>query len=632
MIDYGSIYQGVQYTTASPTYFTPPISGYQRSLGSIGSALDPRTGNQLGAVNIALNPGVKNIEVQGTMAQSWESVPDPHLDEIRRLAKFGGSNLSLHAPIVEASGIGEGGFTEDKRIASEKQIESAYLRGHRLDPTGNISVTVHSTAELPDLRPHAMITTKEGKREPMEQGLYVVNEESGQINMIKPEKRYFPEPGEEFTGKEIKFQANKELDRRNEEQWTETLSGVNRYAEFGDESLERLRREIQYSRPEARRGEISKKEMNEVIYNISEKMAEGGDALEKFKKQGDEFREIFDEAEKLITHSQIYYRDSYRNMKSLFDKAWNNTKSEKDKEKLKEFANWARPFVEEGKIQTDPGKLKQLGQVVTRGLKTLNELDDTPKMWQPLDEFAIKKSAQTFANVAESGFNKFGQTAPILNIENAPANQGLSSGEDLKKLVQKSREQLVKNLQDHKGMSKSVAENTAKKLIGATWDVGHINMLKKKGYTDKEIVKQTEIIAPFVKHVHLSDNFGMDHTELPMGMGTVPLKEMMDKLKKVGYKGKEIIEAGNWWQFFAEHGGGNPFKPSIEAFNSPVYAMAYGPGWSQSGGFGAYYGGGGPINPSVHHNLYGSGFQNMPVELGGEIPGDRGRFAGNPNQ
>ena len=79
-------------------------------------------------------------------------------------------------------------------------------------------------------------------------------------------------------------------------------------------------------------------------------------------------------------------------------------------------------------------------------------------------------------------------------------------------------------------------------------------------------------------------------------------------------------------------GGGTPFFPSIEALDSPVYSMAYGPTWQQSGRFGMYYSGRGPINPSIHHNIYGSNFVNLPAELGGEIPGDRGRFAGTPNQ
>ena len=125
----------------------------------------------------------------------------------------------------------------------------------------------------------------------------------------------------------------------------------------------------------------------------------------------------------------------------------------------------------------------------------------------------------------------------------------------------------------------------------------------------------------------------MDHTELPMGMGNVPLKPMIEKLKKAGFKGKEIIEAGNWWQYFAEHGGGNPFLPSIEAFDSPIYAMKEGPGWASAGVYGAYFSGHGPVNPPIHHNTYGAGFQTLPVELGGEIPGgERGRFAGGGGQ
>ena len=181
-------------------------------------------------------------------------------------------------------------------------------------------------------------------------------------------------------------------------------------------------------------------------------------------------------------------------------------------------------------------------------------------------------------------------------------------------------------------MSSGKAENVAKQMIGATWDVGHINMMRKKGYSKKDVIKETKEIAPFVKHVHLSDNFGLDHTELPMGMGNVPLKPMIDEIKKQGFKGKEIIEAGNWWQFFSTQGGGNPFLPSLEGLDSPIYAMSEGPGWANTSYMGGYFSGQGPISPPIHHQTYGAGFQNMPVELGGEIPGDRGRFAGAPNQ
>ncbi|MEK6872781.1 MAG: TIM barrel protein [Nanoarchaeota archaeon] len=598
MTNYESIYPGINYLTLMPSYYYPPISGYRVSAGELGAAVDPRTANQLGELNIKLNPGVKTIEIQGISAQTLESIPEQHLDEIKRLSKLTGVKPTLHGPLLEASGIGREGWTEEQRIGVEKQMESAVLRAHKMDPQGNIPVTFHSTAELPELRPHIK-SDKEGKREKIGQGLYIVNEDTGQIGMIKPEKRYLGEG--EFTGKELKFEAEKELERRNKETWTENLSQINLFADRGEEALRGAERQF----PE--------------IYQQFGK-------LNKELIKGEEDRKSYEDAERTIKHGQIYLRDSYRSLRQLFDRAWSSA-DEEEKKKLKEFAEFAAPKISRD-FETDPEKIQQLRQVVERGLDALSGLKP-PQIFTPLDNFVVKKSAQTFANVAESAYNKFGDTAPIISIENPPAGGGISTGEDLKKLVISSREQLAKNLVENKGFSNSEANQIAEKMIGATWDVGHINMLRKKGYTEKEIVEETKKIAPYVKHVHLSDNFGLDHTELPMGMGNVPLKPMMEELKRAGFKGKEIIEAGNWWQYFAEHGGGNPFKPSIEAFDSPIYAMETAPTWSQTGIYGAYFSGHGPINPPVHHNIYGAGFQTLPVELGGEIQtGEKGRFAG----
>jgi hypothetical protein len=132
----------------------------------------------------------------------------------------------------------------------------------------------------------------------------------------------------------------------------------------------------------------------------------------------------------------------------------------------------------------------------------------------------------------------------------------------------------------------------------------------------------------------MSDNFGFEHTELPMGMGNVPMKQILKKLGEKGFKGKKIIEAADWWQHFAEQGGGNPFKPTIEAFNSPIYAMKAGPSWGELPPGVGYYSGHGVINPAVHHQVYGAGFTTLPTELGGNLPGtqDVSGFSGTPNQ
>jgi hypothetical protein len=316
-------------------------------------------------------------------------------------------------------------------------------------------------------------------------------------------------------------------------------------------------------------------------------------------------------------------------LKSLFDRSYEKA-SEADKKRLSAFAKEVEEDIGPG-IESDPQQLEKLKNVVEKGLNVLQRVEEAPQVYERLQPFMIKKSAETFANVAKQVYAEHGSSSPMINIENPPAGTALSRASDLKELIVESRKKLSEGLMKE-GMDKSQSKQVAEQMIGATWDVGHINMIRKKGYSEKDVIKETEIIAPYVKHVHLSDNFGLDHTELPMGMGNVPIKEMMKKLGQKGFEASKIIEAGNWWQHFAERGGGNPFKPTIENFDSPIYGMEAGPTWSQAGGMPGYYSGHGMVNPSIHHRIYNAGFEALPVELGGELPGDQSRFAGAPNQ
>jgi len=72
--------------------------------------------------------------------------------------------------------------------------------------------------------------------------------------------------------------------------------------------------------------------------------------------------------------------------------------------------------------------------------------------------------------------------------------------------------------------------------------------LRKFGFSSEDIIKEAEKVAPYLKHVHLSDNFGLDNVELPMGMGNVDFKEVMKKLgKKAGPGGcKTQEECGSY--------------------------------------------------------------------------------------
>jgi hypothetical protein len=601
MVTYESIYPG------SNNFLLPKYNavgytnsaGYGVRTGDFSISLDPRTANQIKEVNTKLNVGAKNVEIQGLMPKNWEAIPDEHLTEMKRLTTLIGARPSLHAPLIEVSGVGERGWDEVNRIAAEKELESAILRANKLDSEGNINVTVHSTAQLPEMIQRSIVDG-----EPKTKTVWVIDKDSGKFGAIEPQTRYFPEDGKFNPEEEKEFNTKTELKKLNEDKWTDQLSSVNRLSSYGEEILSKAKKVI----PDL-----------EIIEHLIKE-----DDINYIKTLDPEIQDIAKSTAKEFNHGQIYLRDAYRQMKDLFDKTYKNA-SEDDQKKLKTFAEQIKDKIKPG-IETDIKKTEEFEEVIEQGLKTLRDIK-TPQYYAPLNEFVIDKSSETFANVATSAFKQFGQKAPVISIENPPAGSGLSRADDLKKLVEESRNKLAENLKK-KGLGEDEAKATAEKLIGATWDVGHINMIRKAGYSEKDVIEETKKIAPFVKHVHLSDNFGFEHTELPMGMGNVPTKEILSELSKKGFKGKEVIEAGDWMQHFADQGGGHPFAPSLRGFDSPIYPVYQSPSWSQLGNYMPYYSGHGPVNPSIHHQIYGSGFNSLPVELGGEMPGsDRGRLA-----
>ena len=173
----------------------------------------------------------------------------------------------------------------------------------------------------------------------------------------------------------------------------------------------------------------------------------------------------------------------------------------------------------------------------------------------------------------------------------------------------------------------------ADNLIGATWDVGHIAQLKKSGYSDEQIAKEAKDVAPVVKHVHITDNFGFNDTHLPPGMGKVNIKDQLKQIKKgLGEKeyGKlaHIVEAGGFVAQFKT----SPHPQTLEYFDSPLYTHKATPYWSEMAQQQAEYNMGYGIQfPQKHFETYGAGFSNLPPEVGGQTQQKEGsRFSGNP--
>jgi len=571
-------------------YSSPPSENYITA-GSLGMTTDPRSANIIQEVSSKLASGVKQIELATVSPEIFDSIPKQYFKEVNRMAKLTGINVSLHGPVIDVSGIDQrSGFSETNREAAERKVAETLIRSHDLNPDGNMTVNFHSAEGIPGSE---FLPPSKRKGETEYTRMIAVNRESGKLIPLESEKQYYLEKKEPII-----LTPEHRIKSVNETEWDNSVSQLIFSKERADEILENNRPFVQHILPEIISGKLNPNNLDEP-------------QKARYKH---------------FLNAKTYLDDVHKNITSLYNKAQEFGDAEQ-KGILNNLAEQFRKDIGNGK------DFFSYSESMGDFLHNLKAHDVTPQMYVPLEDFATEQSAKTFGNAAWKSYKEFKDKAPVLVIENPPAGFALSTGEDIKNIVEASRKQFAQNAVKG-GMSEKEAERNAEKFIGATWDVGHINMLRKYGYSDEEIIKETETVAPLVKHIHLSDNFGFEHTELPMGMGNVPLNEMMQKISgKIGEEGfkdvKKIIEAGQWWQHFRT----SPFQESLEAMGSSIYGMKMAPYWSQAPGLyqGYFSGMEGEWLPQKNYETFGTTFSRLPKDLGGQMPGAAGsRMSGRP--
>tara|TARA_B100001971_G_scaffold64358_1_gene59205 strand:- start:4687 stop:6519 length:1833 start_codon:yes stop_codon:yes gene_type:complete len=599
------IYQG-GYDSLNPFPNLSP-SNYPVQAGSLALTTLPTTANQVKEVSAKLSSGVKQIELALISPEIFDSIPQQHLKEINRVSKLTGAEISVHGPVMDSTGITQQGFSELNRKDAERRFTQTIERSHEIDPKGNILVNFHSAEGIPGTEYEV---TPDGKKKMKK--LIIVNRETGKIAPIEEEEKYDPR----LEGLEKKRSFKQELKDLNATEWDNSLSA----AIFNQENAEKILENIY-----------------PYVREIYPAIMKNPELVESLPQQSKDILARAQNAQEYINQAEI-------TANSLFNRAYKYGTKEQQEE-LKKLAKEYRKvsgIKKEGQEYSseeiikvhDPKNKSRTVNLLLGGLQNI-----VPDMYIPIEKFAVEQSAKTFGNTAFNSYKKFKDNAPIVTIENPPAGFAISTGEDLRNLIKESRKQFVESAIKPKNdgglnLSEAAAKKQAEKLIGATWDVGHINMIRKQGLGEKEILEESKKIAPFVKHVHLSDNFGFEHTELPMGMGNVPTKEIMKRLGKKGFEAKKVIEAAQWWQHFSPQGQPqeSPLNPTLAAFGTPMHSTGEGPYWNQAVGFQQdYLGGYGNINPGIHHQTFGAGFSQLPVELGGQMPGAQGsRVSGNP--
>ena len=650
-----SFYTGT-YTTEPGESYGDFFTGYRLEFNKIGSPTSPQTANQISEVTARLSEGTKVIELQPLQGETFDTIPRQQFTEVRQLMKITGAEPTLHAPLIDPAGFTREGWNEYSRQHAEREIMNAISRAHELDPKGNIPVTIHASGGVPSYDPMPGTDPSNNGPIPKKSVLYVVDRDSGQLGPIKRENIASPIPLYKRDEKgnlyhdengnmvpdprakpiknekgEIIYEVTPEfqLEEANRRQWMGELSNL----EYNQSIIERnvehfLGKAKFYYLKEQLSKELTEREKNEFMESKKE-LRTVGNLLNDYDLK---LRNLFSEAQRFgdpkTTEVLKEARETY-------------TKQVQELENLRQVNG---KFLDFNQIaEKDPGAFAKI--IEKKGIierEMINKLRQVEvKKLIPTEEFALEKTKDTISNAAMMAYKKFGEKAPIISLENFFPNTAFSRADSMKKLVEESRKAFVEKAKKQ-GYNEGDAKHIAEKLIGVTWDTGHINLIRKYGFGDDEsghfdskkfgkfMAEETRKIAPFVKHVHLADNFGYNETHLPPGMGEVPFKEILRELEKAGYSGKNIVEAGN----FVAQKMGLPTPYVLEAFGSPLYGAQASPYWNQmkmtTGYPGAYFGGYGMMLPDQHFSTYGSGFATLPQELGGQIPGKGQRFSGAP--
>ena len=635
-----------------------PKIDYSFAAGRVGATTSPQVANQIGELNSRLNQGLKAVEL-GTMNQRLlDQVPEEHFKEARRLGILTGSEASLHAPIqdLDLAGFTQQGWDPNERKRKVAQLNAVVKKAYLLDPKGNTPITIHAgTFPAQKWRKDWEDSVwKDEKGKPVEDKrseMMLINPHSGEVRptRYKEKLRFGEEKPEAWT-------PQRQMDNMNYTSWQQEQFQLSQWKKAMDEKDAMTQAKLSQLSYEdlivnKQRGILDQKEetkfkmaeeemkdninfKKELYQNMSSAVEDMYERLEKYHYTEGEEGEDYEQYNRLDYPK--YKRAFKQGKEELINKS-------QEIRKLREKMDKAQKANDETEVmnlrQEYDQKVREINGVYERQTDILRQAAQempAPKLWRPVEEFARDETAKSLSEAAFNSYKEYGKNSPMLLLENVYPEFALSRAEELKGTIEDARKQFAEKLVKDKKMGKKEAEKMAEKILGATWDVGHIYMLRKSGYSDEDIRKEAEKIAPYVKHLHLTDNFGFEDSHLPPGLGEVNIKEQLKAIEKfhAGKASEEdfkkvrgIVEAGEFVANYKEA----PHLYALSYLGSPLYSDGAAPYWQQSWDtFGSYFGGYGELLPQKYFDLYGApGFSQLPATLGGSGSGggDKGRFA-----
>ena len=579
------------------------------------SAAEP--GKQIKDIIGLAGGGVKNVEIGQLRSRgdkSWETIPRQHFDMVRQTAKLTMGDkaiVSVHAPIdVDPTGFKENKWSEDNRADAEEFMKDVINKAAlvKIDKNSKQSVPIayHASGQI-----GTFWKWDEKKDKLVPEMAMAVIPDTGELIPLKTEekihtdgikRKYIPyytdarETYPEHTESSLE-QVKHTLWEREQEQlnslWKEQQEAVNRIKEIEKEK-------------EA--GEITKEQAN----------AEESGWASRYKF-------ITKHLDSALTNTYDKIAQSDPKAKKIIDTEINNiTKQNPDAD---------RDAVAHH-IMMKMGLPKRAGGFGK---------DTVPELVKLAETFGQDQAAKTLANLAYYSYKKHGEYGPQLAVENWDPWHVMGRGADLRDGLKKARVQMVDKLVTKDKLPVRKANEIADRLIGATWDIAHINIMKRFGVPEgtpkenwnKYIKREVEAIQDDIRHIHISDNFGHSDVHLAPGMGNVPIKEFLEHMEKTGKlkEVKSVLESAGT----AIHLGIPPIHAEAlqhMGVSSPAWSTS--PNWyevSQNyffGGSNYASAGFGNILPQGHFSEYGAGFSQLPTATGGMRPDQKSKFSNTP--
>ena len=648
-----------KYTGAMDPEYTSAMSGTVFKNYYFGAPTPATKALQLPEISKLGMSGIQNVEIGVIEGRQWEAIPREHFEQMKQLAKLQlGKNavISVHAPLdPDPTGFAENKWAEENRKFAETFFRDVIDKAQMVQVNEKVSVPVTIHASHQQAVQWAWDQkANDGKGGLVEDAIIVVDPESGQLNIAKRETVQYPTGPKEYS-------AERKLEMLNDTTWLNKRKEISAFqAEFmraQEEFGKAIGQEIQTALmqiPEAERKQREHEVAERIFTDAQTHPERHSKPVQIWKMHIDAVEQDFGSAISGLFDRTKHVLEAFKNVEPVKEKR------EKYEEQYNKFQNLQNTFEKQMKdahARNDRVAEARIGEEAIDETWKLIHTEKTP-VFMPVENWAQQQAAKTFSDLAMYSYETYdakGKKGPNICVENFHPNLAMGRGKSLAEGLKLARKMLVERLVAKK-VPKEKAEAIAKEKIGATWDIGHINMLRRfgaptpEGKTEEEriakfweqtILPEFEAIKKDIGHVHISDNFGYQDVHLAPGMGNTPIREFLAALEKEGKLGKvkAILESGG----LPAHLGIPPsHTEALAYFNVPLYPGITVPGatWKELGqnyffgGAGEGYGSGyGKFLPEGHFGEYGTGFSQLPYSLGGARGGgeqQQSRFSNTP--